>query len=81
MGTSTFTKARSGSVKATDIEPERNASPGDAAWFRVMSPRGDVLWDGEVGPLGSGAACELDHLDIQSGAEVSIRSLVYTLPE
>lgn len=76
-----FKPAKSGSIRANEIMPERSATLGKAGWFQVVSSPGDLVWDGDCTKRGQGGACELDHTDIQAGSDVTITSLVYTLPE
>lgn len=76
-----FQKARSGSIRAREIDKEPSARAGLASWFQVVTAAGEVLFDGDVTGRGNGGACEMDHLTIQGGADVTIGTLVYTLPE
>jgi hypothetical protein len=51
---------------------------GTATWFRAFKSDGTTpVWDGSVGT--SGATLNLNSVAIQSGAEVSVTSLTFTV--
>jgi hypothetical protein len=52
---------------------------GTAAWFRVTTSGGTTVWDGSVGT--SGADMNLSSVTITLGANVSITSWTFTVPE
>jgi hypothetical protein len=71
-----------GTLMLTKLAPEPSApQDGVIAWYRMLAHDGRTLWDGDVSEIGEGGSLELDHLDIQSGAEVTLDSVVYRLPE
>ena len=76
-----FGAAASGVATANAITSDASANAtGTASWFRVLDGGGvdvtDNVFDGSVGT--SGADMNLNSVDIQAGAEVSISSFTYT---
>lgn len=45
---------------------------GDATWYRLKTSTGDTVWDGDCGPVGSGASLELDNITFTIGQLVTI---------
>jgi len=52
---------------------------GTASWFRVVNNAGTTLWDGSVGTATSDLI--LNSVSISLGANVSISSWTFTVPE
>ena len=63
----------SGSLKANKLTTDGDGHEGVIGWYRVLSANGEPLWEADT--------MDFDHDDVQEGAEVTIDSLVYTLPE
>lgn len=80
FGVTAFAAAADGAIAANAITADSSAdNTGTAGWFRVLKSDGTTaLWDGSVGT--SGSDLNLNSTAIQSGANVSISALTYTLP-
>jgi len=75
-----FSSPEGGKMRA-DVSPDPAAkTTGRATWYRVLQDDGTALWDGDITIKGGGGSLEFDNVDIQAGAEVSIKSLTYWLP-
>lgn len=77
-----FEKPKDGSAKSHPLIPEINApETGKATRYIVLQSDGEtVVWDGDVSEQGKGGSLELDSVNIQMGAQVSISSVIYSLP-
>lgn len=74
-----FGAASGGVATAAAITADSSANAtGTATWFRVLASDGStVLWDGSAGT--ADADLILNSAAIQSGAEVSVDSLTFTI--
>lgn len=81
FGATAFDAAADGAIEANAITADASAdSTGTAGYYRVLKSDGTTaLWDGTVAT--SGADLNLNSIAIQTGAAVSLSSLIYTLPE
>ena len=69
-----------GRATANAVTADSSAdAAGTATWFRVFNNAGTALWDGSVGT--SGADMNLNSVTISLGANVSISSWTFTVPE
>jgi len=69
-----------GRATANAVTADSSAdATGTATWFRVVNNAGTTLWDGSVGT--SGADMNLNSVSITLGANVSISSWTFTVPE
>jgi len=69
-----------GRATANAVTADTSAdATGTATWFRVVNFSGVTLWDGSVGT--SGADMNLNSVSITLGANVSISSWTFTVPE
>lgn len=80
MNATAFGAAASGVITANAITSDSAAdATGTAGYYRLLKSDGTTaLWDGSVGT--SGSDLNLNSVAIQSGAQVSVSSLTYTLP-
>ena len=69
-----------GRATANAVTADSSAdATGTATWFRVVNNAGTTLWDGSVGT--SGCDMNLNSVSITLGANVSISSWTFTVPE
>ena len=69
-----------GRATANAVTADSSADAGGTAtWFRVSNSGGTALWDGSVGL--SGADMNLNSVTISLGANVSISSWTFMIPE
>lgn len=82
FGSPAFRAPDHGAMVSEPLTPDREArATGRATWYRVFQEDGETpIWDGDVSKKGGGGSLELDAVEIQLGAEVSIRSINYSLP-
>jgi len=80
FGATAFGSAASGVITANALTADSAAdATGTAGYYRALKSDGTTaLWDGSVST--SGADLNMNSTAIQSGAQVSISSLSYTLP-
>ena len=71
-----------GLAKANPLSPESEApKTGKALRYTVVGSDGEtIVWDGDVSERGKGGSLQLDSIDIQTGAEVSISSVHDSIP-
>ena len=81
FGAPAFGAPVNGVITANAITPDISAdATGTASWFRVLEDDGTTpLWDGEAGT--AGADLILNSVAIGAGSQVSITSLVHTVPK
>jgi len=80
FGNPAFGNASAGVATANAITADSSANAtGTAAWFRVLQSDDTKMFDGSVGT--SGCDLNLNSVEIQSGAEVSVSSFTYTQPK
>jgi hypothetical protein len=72
-----------GRATASTITDDSSANAtGTAAWFRVVQGGGNTgVIDGDVSATGGGGDLQLNSTAIQSGAQVSITSWTFTVPQ
>ena len=75
-----FAPGRGGAMVAQPLGAARVTATGAPTWFRARSRAGVSVFDGSVGPDGSGADLELSVSALQAGAELVITSLTYAQP-
>jgi hypothetical protein len=69
-------------VTANSISDDTSANAtGTAGWFRAYDSNGNYVFQGDVGPIASGDAMELDDVTIDAGGNISINSCVIVLSE
>jgi hypothetical protein len=80
MNATAFGAAAGGVITANAITADTSAdATGTAGTYRLFKSDGTTaLWDGTVGT--SGSDLNLNSVAIQSGAQVSVSSMTYTLP-
>lgn len=78
FGYPAFERAENAEAIARAISPDENASrSGEATWFRAFTADGIGVFDGSVGDDNT-ANLNLDDVNIQIRARVSVSRLVYT---
>lgn len=76
-----FNAPEKGKMVCEDIGSDMSAkATGRATRYAVLQQDESLIWDGNVSKRGDGGSLELDNIDIQQGAEVSIKSITYSLP-
>jgi len=80
MGSTAFAAASDGSKTANAITKESNTSAGTVSYANVQNSSSTVLATLTVGLAGSGADVILTGLTFASGEELSIASLVVSMP-
>lgn len=80
FGDPAFGSASNGVITANAIMADSSANAtGTATWFRCVKSDGTtVVMDGSVGT--SGANLNLNSVNIQAGAQVSVSSFTHTVP-
>lgn len=76
-----FGDAMDGTASADEIAADTSAdATGTATWARLADSDGTALADVDVGATGSGAAIELNTVELTSGGEVNITSFAVSMP-
>jgi hypothetical protein len=78
--TPTFGTPASGTMAMGAITPVTASASGDAGAFALTDTADVVVYSGDCGVTGSGAAAILNTTTIVSGATISCNSLSYTAP-
>lgn len=77
-----FGASSDGTAQASSVvSGSSGAANGTAGYFRMCDSGGSVVWQGEVGTVGSGKALELNTTAIVTTMGVTITRLTYTTPE
>ena len=80
LNATAFGDAVEGVATANAITGDTTANAtGTAAWFRVLTSADAKMFDGSVGT--SGANLNLNSVEIQAGAAVTVSALTFTVPK
>lgn len=69
-----FGQPSGGEIAAAFPTGDRAVNSGKCLWARVMDSRGAVVFDCDVGEEGSGAAIELNTIEVRKGGPVLIHA-------
>ncbi len=80
LNATAFGDSTAGVATANEITADSSAdAKGTAAWFRVLQAAGNTaMFDGSVGT--ADANLVLNSVEIQTGAEVDVTALTFTIP-
>ena len=82
LGNPAFGGAALGMITANAITPDAGAVGGIVTQYQVFQNDGaTLLWTGTVGTVPGDFDLVMNSTDIQAGAEVTITSLVHTVPK
>ena len=75
-----FRPASEGMIETVRIKKEKDAkNTGKATKFRCVTNKGDLVLEGSVGKIGSGADFILSDVNIKKHAEVTINKFAYSV--